>query len=161
MILNQGNGTGQDKLTFEGNVIDNVTSQLRLYQVIKEPTHILGTSSSSCIDFIFTSLLCLVIDSGIHLSLHPNCHHQIVYDKFNLEITYPPSLREVWHYKDTNIELIRRAISGFDWTRAFSNTRDNEKINIFNIAILNILSNFIPQKTLTRDDKDPCSSIKK
>ena len=103
-MRNQGNGTGQDKLTFEGNVIDNVTSQLGLYQVIKEPTHILGTSS--CIDFIFTSLLYLVIDSGVHSSLHPNCHHKIVYDKFNLEITYPPSLREVWHYKDTNIELI-------------------------------------------------------
>ena len=152
-MLNQGNGTGQDKLTFEGNVIDNVTSQLGLYQVIKEPTHILGTSS--CIDFIFTSRLYLVIDSGVHSSLHPNCHHKIVYDKFNLEITYPPSLREVWHYKDTNIELIWRAINGFDWTRAFSNTSVNEKINIFNIATLNILSNFIPQKILTRDDKDP------
>ena len=78
----------QDKSTFEGNVIDNITSQFGLYQVIKEPTHILNTSSS-CIDLIFTSLPNLIIDSGVHSSLHPNCHHQIVYAKFNLEIIYP------------------------------------------------------------------------
>ena len=78
----------QDKSTFEGNVIDNITSQFGLYQVIKEPTHILNTSSS-CIDLIFTSLPNLIIDSGLHSSLHPNCHHQIVYAKFNLEIIYP------------------------------------------------------------------------
>ena len=75
----------QDKSTFEGSVIDNKTSQSGLYQVIKEPTHILNTSSS-CIDLIFTSLPNLIIDSGVHSSLHPNCHHQIVYAKFNLEI---------------------------------------------------------------------------
>ena len=145
----------QDKSTFEGNVIDNITSQFGLYQVIKEPTHILNTSSS-CIDLIFTSLPNIIIDSGVHSSLHPNCHHQIVYAKFNLEIIYPPPyLREVWHYKDANIELIRRAINGFNWTRAFSNTSVNEKVNIFNNTILNILSNFIPHEILTCDDKDP------
>ena len=85
----------QDKSTLEGNVIDNIISPFRLYQVIKEPTHILNTSSS-CIDLIFTSLPNLTIDSGVHSSLHPNCNHQIVYGKFNLEITYaPPYLREV------------------------------------------------------------------
>ena len=78
----------QDKSTFEGNVIDNITSQFGLYQVIKEPTHILNTSSS-CIDLIFTSLPNLIIDSGVHSSLNPNWHHQTVYAKFNLEIIYP------------------------------------------------------------------------
>ena len=145
----------QDKSTFEGNVIDNITSQFRLYQVIKEPAHILNTSSA-CIDLIFTSLPNIIIDSGVHSSLHPNCHHQIVYAKFNLEIIYPPPyLRNVWHYKDANIELIRRAINGFNWTRAFPNTSVNEKVNIFNNTILNILSNFITHEILTCDDKDP------
>ena len=105
--------------SFEGNVINNITSQFGLYQVIKEPTHILNTSSS-CIDLIFMSLPNLIIDSGFHSSLHPSCHHQIGYAKFNLEITYAPSyLREVWHYKDANIALIRRTINGFNWTIAF------------------------------------------
>ena len=88
--------------------------------MIKEPTHISNTSSPR-IDLIFMSLPNSLIDSGVHSSLHPNCHHQIVYAKFNLEIIYPPPyLREVWHYKDANIELIPRAINGFDKTRAFT-----------------------------------------
>ena len=57
----------QDKLTFEGNVIDNIISQFTLYQVIKEPTYILNTSSLY-IDLIFTSLPNLIIDSGVHSS---------------------------------------------------------------------------------------------
>ena len=31
-----------DKCSFEGNIIENVTSQFGLHQVIKESTHILG-----------------------------------------------------------------------------------------------------------------------
>ena len=58
-------------------------------------------------------------------------------------------------YTPLLIELIRRAINGFNWTRAFSNTSVNEKVNIFNNTILNILSNFIPHEILTCDDKDP------
>ena len=76
------------KSTFKGNAIGNIPSQLGLHQAIKEPTPILDTSSL-CTDLIFTSLPSLIIDSGVHLSLHSNCHHQIVYTKSNLEITYP------------------------------------------------------------------------
>ena len=35
------------------------------------------------------------------------------------------------------------------------NTNVNEKVNIFNSTILNILSNFIPHKFLLCSDKDP------
>ena len=62
----------------------------------------------------------IVVESGIHPSLHPNCHHQIVCAKFNLKIYYPPPyLREVWHYKEANADLIKRAISNFNWEKAF------------------------------------------
>ena len=44
----------KDKTSFEGNTIENVTSQLGLHRIINEPTHILP-NSSSCIDLIFTS----------------------------------------------------------------------------------------------------------
>ena len=43
-----------DQTTYEGSKIDGVTSQFGLQQLIREPTHILG-NSSSCIDLIFTS----------------------------------------------------------------------------------------------------------
>ena len=82
LMLNQGNST--DRIY-----------QFGLHQVIEEPTHILDTSSL-CIDLIFTWLPNLIVDSGAHSTLHPNCHHPIVDAKFNFEITYPPPfLREV------------------------------------------------------------------
>ena len=55
----------------------------------------------------------------------------------------------------THTELIRRAINEFQWQRAFLNTNVNEKVNIFNSTILNILSNFIPHEIEVCDDKDP------
>ena len=50
----------QDKISFEGDAIENLTSQFGLHLVIKEPTHILGTPSS-CIGLIFTSQPNLII----------------------------------------------------------------------------------------------------
>ena len=64
------------------------TSTYGLHQLISDPTHILP-NSSSCIDLIFTDQTNLVVDTGVHLSLHPNYHHQITYCKFNLFIKYP------------------------------------------------------------------------
>ena len=46
-------------------------------------------SSSSCIDLTFTSQPNLVMESGVQPSLHPNCHHQLVFAKFNLSVYYP------------------------------------------------------------------------
>ena len=73
-----------------------------------------------------------------------------------MQIYYPPQYyRAVWHYKDADIELIRRAIDGFNWQKVFSNKNVNEKNDTFNKTILNILSNFIPHETITCDDRDP------
>ena len=58
-------------------------------------------------------------------------------------------------YEQENTELIRRAITDFNWDRAFLNTNVNEKVSIFSNTILNILSNFIPYETLVCGDKDP------
>ena len=97
----------------------------------------------------------MVIESGIHSSLHPSCHHQIVFAKFNLKICYPPPYsREAWHFKEAKSDLIRRALNDFDWERTFSNTNVNEKVCIFNKSILNVLSNFIPHETILCDDED-------
>ena len=119
----------QDSANFEGIIIDNLTSQFGLSQMIKEATHILEFSSS-CIDLIFTTQPNLVVEFGIHPSLYPNCHYQIVFAKFILQIYYPPpDPREIWHYKQANTELIRRAITDFNWDRAFLNPNVNEKVS--------------------------------
>ena len=149
------NWCSQDSTNFKGVTIENLTSQFGLSQIINEATHILE-ASSSCIDLIFTTRPHLVVESGVHPSLHVNCHHQLVFAKFNLQIYYPPPYpREIWHYKQANSELIRRAISNFNWNRAFLNTNVNEKVSIFVSTVMNILSNFIPHETIVCDDKDP------
>ena len=66
-----------DKATHEGFEIDDLTSEFGLQQLIKESTHIL-TDSFSCIDLLFTFQPDLVMESGIHSSLHQNCHHKII-----------------------------------------------------------------------------------
>ena len=103
----------QDNTNFKGDAIENLTTLFGLQQVIKEPTNILDTSS--CIDLIFTSKPNLIIESGVHSSLHSNCHHQIIFTELNLEVVYPPPyVWKVWHYKDANTELIRGAINEFN-----------------------------------------------
>ena len=144
-----------DITTTEAKAIENISSQFGLHQMINEPTHILE-SSSSCIDLIFTSQPNLITESGVHPSLHPNSHHQIIFAKFNLEIHYPPPyFCDFWQYQDANTDLIRRAIDIFDWDRTFVNTNVNEMVFIISKSILNVLSNFISHETLTVDDKDP------
>ena len=110
-----------DCTDFEGSKINILTSSFGFHQIINKPTHILN-NSSSCIDLIFTTQPNLVMESCVHSSLHANCHHQLPYMKFNLNVLHPPSYeREVWHYKLANSDGIQRAIKNFDWEKAFLN----------------------------------------
>ena len=97
-----------------------------------------------------------LVESGVSSSLHPNCHHQIVFAKINLKICYPPPYeREIWHYEKANADLICRSIDQFPWDNRFSNLDVNQKVHLFNQTIKNILCNFIPHETVTCDDRDP------
>ena len=144
-----------DRTTYEGNIIEAITSHFCLHQLIHDPKHILE-KSSSCIDLIFTSQPNMVVKSGVHSSLHANCHHQCVFAKFDLKIYYPlPYEREVWYYQEANSILIRRAIHEFNWKRTLSNLNVDEQVTVFNRTILNIMKNFILYETILCDDKDP------
>ena len=138
----------------EGSKLRSLTSQSGLNQIINEPTYTTN-NSSTCIDLLSTSQTNLVIESGVHSSLYPNCHHQISFAKFDLRIFYLPRYEiNVWHDKQANIELIWRAIDNFDWNRALDNASPNRQVSIFNDTISN-LSNFIPHETTICDDSDP------
>ena len=78
-----------DITSLEGSMIDTIASSYGLNQLTQEPAHILNLLSS-CIDLMFTSQPNFVMQSGIHSSLHSNCHHQIVFAKFTLSVLYPP-----------------------------------------------------------------------
>ena len=83
----------------------------------------------SCIDLIFSSQPNLVMSSGIHSPPHQNCHHQIIFAKFNLKVYYPPPYeREVWHFEKANTDHIKRTICGFLWERSFANLDRNGRV---------------------------------
>ena len=103
-----------DITSLQGSKIDTIANSYGFNQLIQEPTDILNLPSS-CINLIFTSQPNLVMESGIHSSLHSIFHHQIVFAKFNLPTFYPlPYERTVWYYEKPNTELIRRDIDQLD-----------------------------------------------
>ena len=123
--------------TYEGLRIDAVTSQLGIQQIINEPTYL---TCKSCIGLIFTSQ---TLESGVHSSLHANCHHQIVFVKINLKNYYPPPYEcEIWHYEKANADLICRSIDQFPWDIRFAHTDINQKVYWYNQTIKSILCNF-------------------
>ena len=106
--------------------------------MIHEPTRI-QTSSSSCIDLIFTNQPNLSVNSGVHASLHPNCHHQIIHSSFNLDISYPPQYqRLIWDYKKADSKNIQKALDSVNWERLFDQKDINAQVVAFNETILNI-----------------------
>ena len=116
-----------DTTTYESNAIKTITSHFGLHELIYDHPHTLE-ESLSCIDLSFTSQHNMVANSGVHSSLHANCHHQIAFAKFDLKIYYPPPCeREVWHYQEADATVIRRAIHKFSWKRALSNLNANEQ----------------------------------
>ena len=133
----------------------SLTSSNGFPQLINEPTHI-QTSSSSCIDLIFTNQPNLSVNSGVHASLHPNCHHQIIHSSFNLNISYPPPYqRLIWDYKKTDSKNIRKALDSVNWERLFDQKDTNAQVVALNETILNVFRNYVPNKYITIDDKDP------
>ena len=107
--------------TYEGTRIDGITSQFGLEQLIHEPTHIIR-ERTSCIDLIFASQPNLVVGSGVQSFLYQNCHHQVMFARFNLKVVFPPPYeREVWYFKKANVDHIKKAINAFQWEQSFQN----------------------------------------
>ena len=124
-----------DRSTIEGSKIDFLTFQFGLSQIIKEPTHI-QENSSFCIDLIFTTQPNMVLESGVHHSLHQNCHHQIIFAKFNLTEYYlPPYERTIFHYSQANVDHIQQVINLFGWEKAFLNTDVDAEVSIFSNSV--------------------------
>ena len=107
--------------------------------------------SKFCIDLIFIDQPNLIIESGVHPSLHEQCQHQIVYGKLSVSnIALPPYTRKIWHYDKADFVAIRKSIEMFAWPEQLDNmTCPNEQAEVLNEVFLNIYSNFIPNKVTT------------
>ena len=122
----------------EGIDIDSLTTVHGLHQPISEPIHLLG-NSLSCINLIFTDRPDLVVDSGVHSSLHPNCHHQIIFCKFNLMIEYPPQYEHlVLDYKHSDENAITKPLDQVDWNFLLFNKNVHEQVSILNRTLMNV-----------------------
>ena len=83
----------------------------------------------------------MVVDGGVHPSLHPNCHHQIIFCKFNLMIEYPPPYeRLVWDYKHSDENAIAKALDQADWNFLFFNKNFHEQVSILNRTLIKVFS---------------------
>ena len=139
--------------TMEGTRLDSLVSTHGFHQLISEPTHILQ-NLLSCIDLIFIDQPSLVVDSGVHPTLHENCHHQITYCKLNLKIIYPPPYEcLVWYFKRTDVNAITTVINQVDWKFTFSCKNVHQQVFSMKL-LLTFFSNFIPNKLVTYSDKD-------
>ena len=63
--------------------------------------------------------------------------------------------RLVWDFKRASISSIRKVIKMVDWRFMFSNKNFYEQVFIFNNTLMNIFTNYIPNKYITTDDRDP------
>ena len=134
----------------EGKLFERITSDLGLHQLISEPTHLMG-DSKSCIDLIFNDQPSLIIESGVHPSLHEQCHHQIVYGKLSVSnVTLPPHTRRIWYYDKANFVAIMKSIGMFRWQEHLGEiTCSKEQVKLLNEVLLNIYSNYIPILLIT------------
>ena len=141
----------------EGTAIEQLTSGMCLNQLLTEPTNLEPNKNPSCIDLIFTDQTNCVIESGTRPSLANFCHHQITYCRMNFQLPPPPSFeRKIWHYDRANITLIRRCISCFPWSDVLNKTPDpNWQAETFTEILLNIMTNFIPNETITVKPRNP------
>ena len=131
--------------------LDSLTLSTGYNQIIDKPTHVINISMS-CIDLIFCTNQSVISNHGVDVSIFDKCHHNIIYCKINIRVPLPPTyVREVWDYEKANIGNINKAISNFDWNKAFENLSVDEKVDLLNKTLLNIFRNYIPNKKIKCD----------
>ena len=61
----------------------------------------------------------------------------------------------MWHFKQVKSDHIKKAVNIFDLVSALNCLDANDQVSIFNSTIMNIVTDFIPNETITCDDRDP------
>ena len=144
-----------DITNVKGEEIDILTSSAGYSQIIDKPTHILN-NSKSCIDLIFCTNKNIISNYGVDVSISEKCNHNIIFGKINISVPLPPVyVREVWDYSKANVEHINKAISNFNWHNAFKDLSVDDKVKLLNETLLNIFRNYIPNKKIKCDYREP------
>ena len=64
-------------------------------------------------------------------------------------------MRLVWDFQRANISFIRKAIKMVDWRFTFLNKNVHKQVSISNNTLVNSFTNYIPNKYITIDFRDP------
>ena len=71
-------------------------------------------------------------------------------------IEYPPPYELlVWDYEKANIGSTQKALKQINWRLLFSNKSVHQQVKILNNTLMNVFSNFTPNKSVIFNDKDP------
>ena len=136
-----------DKDNTAGLELDSITTTSSHGQMITKPTHFIN-ESSSCINLNFSSNNCFVKNCGSELSNYDKYHYNIIYKTFNFDVPLLQSYyRDVWDYKRANTESIQKAISMFDWSKAFRHLHTNGKCELLTNISLHIKPKNVGYKT--------------
>ena len=139
-----------------------ISIQMKALQLIQSPLHIIYSNQylnqhiwwriplPILTSFLLTNPVWQLIVEPIHLFIQTVIIKLfIVIQILKLSILHP--IRE----KRSNIDSIRKAIKMIDQHFMFMNKTVHEQVTIFNTILMNILSNYIPNKYIIIDDQDP------
>ena len=143
-----------DEVTIEGTKLSEVIDSYCLNQLIDEPTHIIP-NSLSCIDWIITDQPNLFVDFGVHPSLYPKSHHQIVFGTINLSVQRPPPYkRTVWKYDKAEIGAINSELRGINLSDRFDELDVDQAVDSSTNCFMSVITQHIPNREITCCDRD-------
>ena len=88
-------------------------------------------------NLIFKNQPNLVIDSGTHPSRHPNCCHQIIHCKINLQVEIHNLIKDIFGIMLKLIRMPSSALQNVVWHRLFANATVHQQVILLNDIILN------------------------
>ena len=60
-----------------------------------------------------------------------------------------------WNYSKADVQNIQKAILGFNWRKVFESLSVDSKVDLLNETLLNIFRNYIPNKKIKCDYRQP------
>ena len=88
-------------------------------------------------NLIFKNQPNLVIDSGTHPSRHPNCCHQIILCKINLQVEIHHLIKDIFGIMLKLIRMPSSALQNVVCHRLFANATVHQQVILLNDIILN------------------------
>ena len=89
------------------------------------------------------------MESRVHSSIHPNCHHQITNAKFNLKIHYPPPYKREYGITTKQMLItLEKQLTCFLW-KSITKSWHKRYDFLFNRTVKNIIASYIPQEIVT------------